>query len=296
MSDELLTAVLPESDLRVILCTSTAMAQEARRIQQAHRGSALVLAQGLTAGVLLGALQKTRQRINFQLECGGPLRGMFIDADNEGTARGYVKNPNLDHVGNPGAWEWRPLLGNSGYLSVLRDLGGGEFYRSSVELEAFEISSDLERYFRISEQLETRVAIEELPIGDEPLGIVAGLLIQPLPDGDRAALEALGNRIRGDRTLRRALVERPDATASSLLQALFPDSTPDVTGRMPVAYRCTCDRERVVRALLAVGRAELQDILDTEGKAEMTCQFCLTQYTVEGEEIRGYLAGLSAKE
>ena len=290
MSDELITAILPESDLRLIVCTGTGMAREARRIQDAHPASAAVLAQGLTAGVMVAALQKHKQRVNLQLECSGPLRGMFIDADNEGTARGYVKVPHLDYTGNPGLFEWRPVFGNSGILSVLRDQGNGEVYRSSVELKAFELSQDLESYFRVSDQVESRIALEVLPREGEPIGAVAGLLLQPFPTGDRAALEAHGKRIREGGLLRRALEANPNAGASELLRMIFPESMPDVTARVPVAYRCTCDRDRVVRALLSVGREELEDILKKEGKAEMTCQFCLTRYMVEGDEIRGHLA------
>ncbi|HZH02693.1 MAG TPA: Hsp33 family molecular chaperone HslO, partial [Myxococcaceae bacterium] len=251
MADELLTAVLNESGLRVLLCTSTGMAREAQKIQSALSASAAVLARGLTAGVLLGALQKHKQRVNFQLECDGPLRGFFVDADSEGTARGYVKNPNVAYSGAPGAFAWRPVYGNAGYLSVIRDLGEGEFYRSSVELEAFDLSQDLERYFQISEQLDSRVALEVLPSEGESLGRVAGLLLQALPDGDRAALEAHGLRMR-EGALHQALEAHPEMGAAGLLSVLFPEAAPDITARLPVAYRCTCNRDRVVRALLAV--------------------------------------------
>ncbi len=188
MADELVSGLLKESDLRVVLVTATGLARRARELHRSAPGSALLMAQGLTAGALMGSLQKSEARINIQLECDGPLRGLFVDADSTGMLRGYVKNPLVSHLGGEGAYHWRPALGNKGFLSVLRDLGGGEYYRSSVELERFDLAKDLERYFTISDQVPSRVYLTVLPEEEgEPLGRVAGLLLQPLPDGDMAA-------------------------------------------------------------------------------------------------------------
>ncbi len=73
-------------------------------------------------------------------------------------------------LGAEGAFHWRPLLGNHGYLSVVRDLGEGEIYRSSVELEAFELGRDLERYFAVSDQVESVARIRTVPAGSEVPG------------------------------------------------------------------------------------------------------------------------------
>lgn len=295
MADELVSGLLKETDLRVVLVTASELSRRARELHRSATASASLMAQGLTAGALLASLQKSDSRINLQLECDGPLRGLFVDGDSSGVLRGYVKNPLVSHVGNEGEYHWRPALGNKGFLSVLRDLGGGEYYRSSVELESFELAKDLERYFSISDQLPTRVYLTVLPSQangtTEPLGLVAGLLLQPLPDGDREAFREIGERLARD--FEPAVRAHAAQGAPALLKALVPQPDMEVMSRHPVSFTCSCSKDRVKRALVSMGREELEDILAREGKAEADCHFCTTHYVVSGDEIREILAGMS---
>ena len=296
MADELVSGLLKETDLRVVLVTATELSRRARELHRSATASALLMAESLTAGALLASLQKSDSRINLQLECDGPLRGLFVDADTTGVLRGYAKNPLVTHLGSEGEYHWRPALGNKGFLSVLRDLGGGEYYRSSVELESFDLVRDLERYFTISDQLPTRVFLTVLPGkgedgAPEPLGSVAGMLLQPLPDGDQAAFKALGEKLTVE--FERAVRANAGQGAVALLKTLVPQADLEVMSRYPVSFTCSCSKERVKRALLSFGRAELEDILAKEGQAEADCHFCTTHYVVSGEEIRELLAELA---
>lgn len=292
MADELVSALLKDANLKVVLATTTGLSRHAREIHQAFGAASEVMSQGLTGALLLASLQKEATRVNLQLACDGPLGGFFADAGSDGTVRGYVKNPIVAMHGQEGLYKWRPVFGNSGFLSVLRDLGGGEFYRSSVELTEFDVAADLERYFTISEQTTTRVTLETLPQGEDTLGVVGGVLVQPLPDGDRAVADAIGAELRGGLFAKKLAGE--DGTppsASQLLAGLFPDRTDvDLLAVYPVSFGCTCSEERVKRALGAMGKAELEDLLAKEGKAEATCHFCSTQYVIDAEALRGILA------
>ena len=290
MSDEVFSALLPRSGLRVVAALTTEVSREARRLHQAEAGSAALLSEALTAVALLAALQKDKTRVSLQLECDGPVRGLLVDAEG-GSIRGYVKKPLLAVLGDEGAFHWRPLLGNSGYLSVLKDLGGGEYYRSSVELGAFELGHDLERYFAVSDQVESVVRIRTVPAGREVLGAAGGLLIQKLPGGDASALAAAGQRL-VPRVLDRALLEA-NGSGPALLRSLFPDAEMDVLAKQPLEFRCGCSRERVHRALLALGKAELEDLLATDGQAEATCEFCTTRYVIPHDELRTLIAAAS---
>ena len=194
-------------------------------------------------------------------------------------------------LGDEGTFHWRPLLGNGGYLSVLRDLGDAECYRSSVELEAFELGRDLERYFAISEQVESVVRIRTVPSGAEVLGAAGGVLLQKLPGGDAGALAEAGGRLPPE-VLDGALLEA-GGSGPALLRALFPGAEMDVLAKRPLEFRCGCSRERVHRALLALGRVELEDLLATEGQAEATCEFCTTRYVIPAEELRALIDSAS---
>ncbi|HYO58582.1 Hsp33 family molecular chaperone HslO [Archangium sp.] len=292
MADELVSGLLKETDLRVVLVTTSELARRARELHRSETASALLVAEGLTAGALLAALQKSDSRVNLQLECDGPLRGLFVDADTTGVLRGYAKNPLVSHLGSEGTYHWRPALGNKGFLSVLRDLGGGEYYRSAVELEAFDLAKDLERYFSISDQLPTRVYLTVLPAASngatEPLGTVAGLFLQPLPDGDQAAFRELGDRFARD--FEPTVKAHAGQGTTALLKALVSQPDLEVMSRYPVSFTCSCSKDRVKRALVSMGREELEDILAKEGKAEADCHFCTSHYVVTRDEIREILA------
>jgi molecular chaperone Hsp33 len=296
MADELVSGLLKQTDLRVVIVTTSDLARRARELHRSASASASLMAQALTAGALLGSLQKNDSRINLQVECDGPLRGLFVDGDGSGVVRGYAKNPLVSHAGAEGEYHWRPALGNKGFLSVLRDLGGGEQYRSAVELERFELGPDLERYFSISDQLPTRVYLTVQPVpapeGAEPLGLVAGMLLQPLPQGDMEAFAELGQRLARD--FEPAVRAHAAQGAGALLKALVAQPDLEVMSRYPVSFTCSCSKERVKRALMTLGREELEDILAKDGKAEADCHFCTMHYVITGEEIRGLIGELGA--
>ncbi|RKH11723.1 Hsp33 family molecular chaperone HslO [Corallococcus sp. CA047B] len=293
MPDELVSGLLKASDLRLMLATTSVLSRQARAAHQSMPASAALLSQGLTAAALMGALRKgTDSRINLQLECDGPLRGLFVDGDANGVVRGYVKNTLVEYVGTEGRYHWRPVLGNHGFLSVLRDQGGGEYYRSSVELEHFDLVADLERYFHQSDQVPSHLLMAQLPgvvDGKEDLlGTVVGLLVQPLPNGDKDAFQALGNRLKAQ--FQTAVQAHAQDGATTLLRSLVPEADLEVMSRYPLRFTCSCSRDRVKLALLAMGKEELQDLLEKEGQAEATCQFCTTRYVIPGAEISQMLA------
>lgn len=289
MPDELLTALLPEASFRVVVATTTGLCQEARTRHQARAASAALLARGLTGVALLAGLQKEETRVSLQLECDGPLRGFYTDATTSGGVRGYVKNPLLQHLGEAGPYRFRPALGNKGFLSTVRELQAGEFYRSSVDLQAFELALDLERFFQTSEQVDSVVALDVHCQTEEPLASVAGLLVQSLPGGDTAALEGLRTRLRGEGGLARELARSPGPSAAGLLKALFQGTEPEVLSVRPLAFQCRCSRDRVRQALRLLGRAELEELLREDGKADVTCEFCTTAYLLEEDELRSLL-------
>lgn len=283
-------ALVGAGDLRAIAVVATEVSRTARDLHRAASTAAVLLSEGFVAGALLSALQlqKSTAKINFQLECDGALRGLFVESDATGALRGYVKNPLVDIQGGPGQYRWRPALGNSGFLSVLRDPGSGELFRSSVQLQAFDLPRDFERYFAASEQVETAVAIEVVPRDAEPIGAVGGVLLQTLPGGDVQALRSLRSKCCEGGALRAAL-QSDIAGAGALMARLLDGAELEITSRYPLSWNCPCSTERAMRALMTLGRGELDDMLRKDGKAEATCHFFETRYEVSGDELRELL-------
>jgi molecular chaperone Hsp33 len=284
MTDRLCRGLFPARGLRAVFARVADTARLARALHGLYPTSARLFAQGLAGVALLGALQKGEGRVNLQLECDGPLGGLFVDADAEGNLRGYVRGPSVSFPGNPerGA---RAALGGSGYVSVLRELGGGQHYRSAVQLEALDLAQDLRRWFEASEQVATALDLAVVPVGDEPLGDVAGVLVQRLPDGDGAGIEEARRRL-ADGALRRAL-----GAGLGAQEALAEVAGPgfDLLADVEIAYRCGCSHERARAAVSALGAEGVADVLAKEREAVITCEFCRARYVVsepELEEIR----------
>ena len=286
VADAVVRTLLNESNLKVSVVVATQVAREARKRHALASASASLFAQGLAAGALMASLQKEETRINLQLECDGPLRGYFVDASGSGAMRGYVKNPNVEVELAEGQFQWRAALGNSGFISVLRDMGG-EYYRSSVELTTMQLQDDLNHYFRVSEQIATRVMLQLTHLGDENLGVMAGVLVQALPDGDLKALDALAAAL-PERL--RAWCDAGGGEAEALLAALLPGEVP--IARTDVRFECTCSKERALNTLAAFGADEIQEIVDTMGSTAVTCQFCGTKHEITLVDLWDLLEGL----
>jgi molecular chaperone Hsp33 len=280
MTDRLCRGLYPSRGLRAVFVRVGDTARMARVLHGLYPTSARLFAEGLAAGALLGALQKEKGRVNLQLECDGPLGGLFVDADPEGNLRGYVRRPAV-HFPGDAARGAHAALGGSGYLSVLRDLGGGQHYRSAVQLEALDLAADLGRWFEASEQVATALGLGVVPRGDEPLGDVAGVLVQRLPDGDVGAVEEVRARIAGG-ALRRALAA--GLGAQDALREVAGDGF-DLLADVEVAYRCGCSHERARVAVSALGPEGVADVLAKEREAVITCEFCRARYVVSEPEL-----------
>jgi molecular chaperone Hsp33 len=287
----LVRALLPEPNLTVSLVVVTDVAREAERRHHLKPVSALLLAQALAGGALLASLQKGERRVNLQLEVDGPLRGLLVDAGTQGELRGYVKNGGLDVELGAGAFQWRAALGNKGFLSVLRD-AGEEYYRSAVELSHFDLAKDLHEYFKTSDQVPTEVALCAIHAPGQPLEAVAGVVVQALPGGDRAALEALGHSLQAklDEAVRTV---RP-VTPAGLLSALFPEGC-QVLGSGPLVWKCTCSHQRALDTLASLGRDDVQNLIDTLGSTAVTCHFCNTKHEISLQELVDIVEALDAK-
>lgn len=278
--DHLLRAILPEHDLRVLVVHATELVAEAARIQECSPGVARIFGEALMGACLHASLGKGEKRTSLQLEGRGPLHGLFADASAEGGLRGFVKKPDaiLD------ADDLRSAVGPQAYLSVLREMPDGDFYRGAVAVDRKRFDECLEAYFQVSEQIETTLAIEVETGTDGAISRAVGLLVQRLPDGDAQAVKTVRERLRAG-----ALVDGMRAEAGTGTQvarlALEGLGGIEVLADVPLAYQCTCSRQRARRGLSGAGRDELLDMVVRDRGAELGCEFCKTVYRFEAEEL-----------
>lgn len=280
MTDRLCRGIFPDRGLRAAFVRVGDTARMTRVLHGLYPASAHLFSQALAAGALLGALQKEKGRVNLQLECDGPVGGLLVDADAEGNVRGYVRGPAVHFPGDPERAA-RAALGGSGFLSVIRDLGGGHHYRSAVRLEALDLAEDLRRWFAASEQVGTAFDLAVVPAGGEPLADVAGILVQRLPDGDEGAVQAVRARLAAG-ALPRALAA--GASAQDAVREAVGDGF-DLLADVEVAYRCGCSQERARVAVSALGADGVAEVLASEREATVACEFCRTRYVVSEAEL-----------
>ncbi|MBQ9345844.1 MAG: Hsp33 family molecular chaperone HslO, partial [Oscillibacter sp.] len=219
------------------------------------------------------ALKEEGESVTLRIRGDGPLGTVLAVSDNLGNVRGYVNNPSLDLPLRPdGKLDVGGAVGADGTLTVIRDLRMKEPYVGSVALLGGEIAEDLAAYFAESEQVPTVCALGVLVDRDQSVLAAGGYLIQLLPGAGEELISAIERGVHGAGPVTAILQEEPDPAA--LLRAVLPEFDLTFLEQTPIAYRCDCSRDRMERALISLGRKGLREMLDQQGGAELSCQFC----------------------
>ena len=313
MHDSLLTLAAPAAGLQLLVVTATRLARDARERHQLSEGSAAVLAQALAGTLLLVASEPgdpESARVDVQLECRGPLRGLLVDADGNGSIRGMVRVSDLDRAGKRGGepqaeapagptrFDARALLEGGlgdevGMLSILRRQPGGtetELHRALVPFAGADLAAGLTAFLQSDRPGAGHMVAEVLFRGAEPLATVAGALLGPLDEANEDQAEAAAKIAKELRAggLTRLLQADGAGNAHALAQRIS-----EVHGLGPLQlkseqrprFSCRCSRERLVRALQTLPAPELVDMAETDGGAEATCDFCAECYVVTKDEL-----------
>ena len=285
MKDQLVRAMTKDGFVNAVAVTTTGIVERARQIHKTLPTATAALGRLLTAASMMGNMQKVDDgSITLQLKGGGPLGRLLAVSDAEGNVRGWVENPQISMLEKaPGKLDVGAAVGSDGTLTVIRDLRMKEPYIGSTQLVSGEIGDDVTAYFAQSEQTPTACALGVLVDRDQSVKVAGGYLLQLLPGAPDEVIDTLEKGI-----------SRAGAVTPMLEAGMTPeDILGQVCGSLGVAflettevtYKCYCTRERVERALISLGRKELEEIRQ-EGKTfPVECQFCDAVYSFTPEDI-----------
>ncbi|MEA5114954.1 MAG: Hsp33 family molecular chaperone HslO [Geobacteraceae bacterium] len=276
--------IITESEnIRALACITTGLVDEACRRQGTWPTASAALGRALTAGTLMGALLKTGQRVALRFEGNGPLRKVLVEAESNGDVRGRIGNPEVNLVTPLGKLDVANALGKAGFLTVTKDLGLKEPYSGMVQLMSSEIAEDLAYYLTESEQTPSAVGLGVFVEPDNRVSAAGGFLIQCLPPADEEVIDRLMERLEQMPPLTRLL--REGATPETLLENLFQGIAYRSLEKRALAFRCSCSREKIERAIISLGFAEISSMFDSEDETVVTCEFCQESYCLSRKDL-----------
>lgn len=288
MEDHIICATAAEGQLRAFAIYSRNLVEEARKRHNTSPVATAALGRLLSAGAMMGSMMKGEEDLlTLRIDGNGPIGGILVTADSKARVKGYVKNPEAMLPPNSlGKLDVGGAVGR-GTLTVIRDIGMKEPYSGTCELVSGEIAEDLTYYYAASEQIPSAVALGVLMERDNTVKQAGGFIIQVMPFCGEEVLDKLEQKVNSVSSVTTLL--KQGMTPEDILKELLGEFGLKINDRMPASFWCNCSKERVEKALISIGRKELQDMIDEGNPVELKCHFCNENYVFSVEELKKIL-------
>ena len=288
MNDYIIRATAANDQIRAFAAVTTEMVETAREHHNTSPVATAALGRLLTAGAMMGSMMKGEKDVlTLQIKAGGPLQGITVTADSQGNVKGYVGNPDVCIPANPkGKLDVAGAVG-PGFLTVIKDMGLKEPYSGQVMLQTCEIAEDLTYYFATSEQVPSAVGLGVLMNKNNTVRQAGGFIVQLMPFAEEEVISRLEQNVQKINSVTNLLEE--GHTPESLLEKVLEGFDVQINEKMDTRFRCNCSKERVAKALISIGRKELNEMIQEGKPIEMNCHFCNTNYNFTVEELKEIL-------
>ncbi len=285
MTDHIIRGTAAGGQIRAFAASTRDLVEQARQNHNTSPVATAALGRLLTAGAMMGSMMKNEDDLlTLKIQGDGPIGGLTVTADNKGAVKGYVNNPMVVLPCNDkGKLDVGGALG-VGVLSVVQDIGLKEPYVGQTILVTGEIAEDLTYYYATSEQTPSSVALGVLMNRDNTVRQAGGFIIQLMPGAEESVIASLEARL-GEISSVTSLLDE-GLTPEDILNRILGDMEPEITDRIPAAFVCNCDRHRVEKALISIGKKELKAMIDDGKPVEINCHFCNTDYKFSVEELK----------
>ncbi len=288
MEDYIVRATAANGQIRAFAATTRQMVEDARAAHNTSPIATAALGRLLTGGVMMGSMMKNDTDVlTINVRGDGAMGGITVTADSQGNAKGYVIEPMVILPANDkGKLDVGGAIGH-GYLNVIKDIGLKEPYVGKVALVTGEIAEDLTYYYAISEQTPSSVALGVLMSKDNTVAQAGGFILQMMPGAADEAIDKLEARLSEITSVTSMLSE--GLSPEDILERLLGDMELVINDKMPVKFYCNCDKKRVEKALISVGKDEINAMIEDGQPVELKCHFCNSAYEFTVDELKEIL-------
>lgn len=288
MNDYIIRASAADNQIRAFAATTRDMVEYARSVHGTSPVATAALGRLLTAGSMMGSMMKGENDIlTLQIKCSGPIEGLTVTADSKGKVKGYVYQPEvLIHANSKGKLDVGGALG-AGILTVIKDMGLKEPYSGQTHLVSGEIAEDLTYYFATSEQVPSAVALGVLMNKDNTVKRAGGFILQLMPFAQEEVIEKLEKKIGELNGITNMLDQ--DMTPEMILEHILGEFGLEILDKLPTQFHCNCSKERVEKAIVSIGRKDIQEMVDDNKPIEVNCHFCNKNYQFTTDELKEIL-------
>lgn len=295
MSDYLVRAIGFNGSVRAFAVSSTETVGEAQRRHDTWPTASAALGRTMTAGVMMGAMQKGDDQLTIKVQGDGPIGAIIIDANAKGEVRGYAMNPHVDFELNQfGKLDVRRAVGTQGSLSVVKDAGLRDYFTGQVELVSGELGEDFAYYFTKSEQTPSAVGLGVLVNPDYTIKAAGGFIVQVMPGVDDETITQIEEALSKIEPVSK-MIEK-GFTPEEILEAVLGKEHVEILDRQDVTFSCNCSKDRFSNALIGLGEEELQAMIDEDHGAEAECHFCMEKYSYSEDELRDIIEEVRAQK
>lgn len=288
MSDYIVRVTAANAAIRAFAVTGRELVETARKAHDTSPVVTAALGRLMMGGVMMGAMLKgENDLLTLQVSGDGPIKGMTVTANARGNVKGYAIEPQVMLPPNAaGKLDVGGAVG-SGMLRVIKDMGLKEPYVGQTVLQTGEIAEDLTYYFATSEQVPSCVGLGVLMEKDNTVKQAGGFVIQLMPFTEDEVISKLEENIKKFPSVTSVLDE--GKTAEEMLEILLDGLDMEITDTMPAQFYCNCDKKRVEKAIISIGKKDIEEMIAENKDIEVNCHFCNTSYTFSVEELKEML-------
>ena len=285
MTDYIVRATAANNQIRAFAATTKETVEAARQAHNTSPVATAALGRLLTGGAMMGSMMKNdSDMLTIQIKGDGPIGGITVTADSKGNVKGYVEHPEVMLPPNAqGKLDVAGALG-IGLISVIKDMGLKEPYVGQTILQTSEIAEDLTYYFATSEQVPSSVGLGVLMEHDNTVKQAGGFIVQLMPFVDDDVVDRLEANIKKISSVT-SMVDK-GMTPEEILEEVLDGFEVEVKDTMPAQFYCNCTKERVEKAIISIGKKDIQEMIEDGKPIEVNCHFCGKSYEFSVEELK----------